>query len=109
MSQARPEHKPQGDPCTQCGVPASSHRVRTSRVDARVAHEPIGDPCALCGLNPKMHRKAGARAKRGYRWQAYKHAGVIGIDGEGFEHGSVYAYLCAATVDDEVDHVERIQ
>ena len=114
MPQTRPEHDPLGDPCTQCGVRAASHRRRkrvgrtsVSKIDKRVEHDPIGDPCAECGLDVNMHRKR----KRKYRKQPYKYknTGVIGVDGEGFESGSVYAYLCAATVEDEVDHVERIQ
>ena len=101
MPQTRPEHEPLGDPCTQCGVRAASHRKRkrvgrtsVSRIDKRVEHDPIGDPCAECGLDVNMHRKR----KRKYRKQPYKYknAGVIGVDGEGFESGSVYAYLCAA-------------
>jgi hypothetical protein len=106
MPQTRPEHDPQGDPCTKCGVRAESHRKRKrERIDVRVTHEPIGEPCAECGLDAKMHRKAGQRNPQKYK----NYKTFIGIDGEGFESGSVYAYICAATKDDEVSHTECIQ
>lgn len=61
----RAYHKPHGDPCTHCGLPASSHRVE---------HRPSGDPCRICGLPEGNHYRKQPREKRPY---------YVGIDGEG--------------------------
>jgi len=43
----RPEHKPNGDPCIYCNVPALEHRVY---------HVADSDPCVRCGLPSANHR-----------------------------------------------------
>lgn len=71
------DHVPQGNPCTKCDRPASSHRVY---------HAPDADPCK-CGLPARNHRPRWERSQKG---QNHSPAGVkpepfyVGIDGEGF-------------------------
>jgi hypothetical protein len=107
MPQQRPEHIPIGDPCRDCGLPAAVHRKR-KRPARQPEHKPEGDPCSICKRLASEHR---SRAKRPYVKREYKYEArdILGVDGEGFEHGSVYAYMAASSKTHEVSTVERIQ
>lgn len=96
MKTPRPEHVPDGDPCS-CGVHAYYHRDRH-----RPQHEPLGDPCAECGRDAKDHRKKNARADgRKGRSGGSRRVGqraprpsinaqpFVGVDGEGQNVGPV--------------------
>ena len=65
----RPEHAPQGDPCTFCGLPARDHRVR-QRVRGRKA-------------KPTYHRLDCAIKSRGKSGIRHDTRLFLGIDGEG--------------------------
>lgn len=86
-----PEHRPQGDPCALCGLPAGRHRQRPG-------HKPQGDPCEKCGLPAKKHRprdhvrigqeskerrKVRERRYRAERKELEDSAPIVAIDGEG--------------------------
>src|SRR3974390_423589 len=66
-----------------------------NRQHPRPEHTPIGDPCAECGLDAKYHRKRsrGYRPQQGSRPYKYKKRACVGVDGEGFESGSVSGYV----------------
>lgn len=80
---ARPEHRPKGDPCRVCGIPAIAHRIRAARPE----HDFVGDgeTCTLCKRTLSQHR---SRLKRSGKRSQYpkryaKDRRYIGIDGEG--------------------------
>jgi hypothetical protein len=75
------------------------------RAHPQPEHDPIGDPCAECGLDSKYHRKR----SRGYRPQAPSKRGCLGVDGEGFEAGSVYGYMACASAKGLVSSAENVQ
>jgi hypothetical protein len=83
----RPEHIPSGDPC-QCGKSARSHRIRV-RDRERNAYQ------REYSKTRKRIRESSPRT-------------IIGIDGEGFESGSIYGYMAAWSTQDEISHVEDI-
>lgn len=65
-NRVRPEHDPEGDPCTLCGVLAAAHRQRERPARARAPrpeHVPTSDPCTLCGLPAEKHRLRTDRPK----------------------------------------------
>jgi hypothetical protein len=92
-----PTHKPEGDPCSKCGLPLENHRK------VKPTHKPEGDPCSKCGLSAENHRVQKPRIykkreykKREYKKRDYKKSTYvkkeyispdgkpyIGIDGEG--------------------------
>lgn len=87
----RPEHAPDGDPCTRCGMAAARHRKR-SRAAYR-AERRAG------GLDRDHGQNRGPRTGR----QDF----IIGIDGEGGgRKPHRYFYLAAAGEDDRVFDVE---
>lgn len=79
----RPEHKPKGDPCRDCGIPAIAHRYRAARPE----HDFVGPghACAKCSLPQDQHRSRTKRSgKRSEAKQPPKKDKVyVGIDGEG--------------------------
>ena len=100
----RPEHSPAGDPCIKCGLPATSHR---SRSRSRGSYFRNYDRASRDrGEYQKSYQKTYKRAKREYKFRARP---IIGLDGEGFEHGSVYAFMSAWTTDGQVDQEENLQ
>lgn len=88
MSQTRPEHTPQGDPCRSCGVTAASHRRRS--------------------------RKRGAYFKTYDRAHGDRHGererAIVAIDGEGYTLKSGahrYTYMAASDEEGLVAEVEN--
>jgi hypothetical protein len=122
MMPRRPEHHPEGDPCTRlrrdgtpCNVPASAHQ------GPRPDHIPDGDPCSRCGESARVHR--GQREPRPRHTQrapspprprpSHSRAPrpprnpnedpIVAIDGEGQGRAPhLYTYLAAV---DENGHV----
>lgn len=84
----RPQHKPDGDPCKRCGLPARKHKK------PRPWHTPIGDPCQICGQSAKRHRSGyivpSKRVDRPF----------IGMDGEG-QGNEVHKYTLLAAADEQ--------
>jgi hypothetical protein len=78
---SRPEHEPQGDPCSQCGLPEVMHRVRKPRPE----HEYVGrgPVCEKC--RQPMFRHRARKPRKGIRGDVKKKDKkvFIGIDGEG--------------------------
>lgn len=85
----------------------------------RPEHPPVNDPCDRCGQSAKSHRQR--KRKRGAYFRSYNkkhredrhckqvHRNIIGIDGEGFESGSVYAYIAAWNRNGQVEEDENLQ
>ena len=97
-SRLRPEHVPQGDPCSACGKPAAVHRVK---------HAPRGNPCP-CGVPNDRHRvrTEGERKRGASRPKPY----FCGIDGEGQgRNPHVYFLLAAAAADGRKWFIERAE
>src|SRR4051812_13948106 len=87
MRAKRSEHSPKGDPCSLCGLPSLSHRVK---------HRPDGEPCS-CGLPPDRHRTRTAGEKK--RWKR-KGEYYVGLDGEGQGRAPHVYFLLAAAAED---------
>jgi hypothetical protein len=105
----RPEHIPDGDPCSRCGLAEYKHRKRN-----RPEHAPEGDPCTrpmvrpdgtyACGQPAHVHRpderREGKRERDKGRSRQVERR-IVGIDGEGIDvvrHGvkrHLYTYLAA--------------
>lgn len=90
-----PEHKPHGNPCKRCGLPASRHRTRErTRIDY------MRDYRNAAGGEPARARE---KKKKGGP------PAFIGIDGEGFtgkDGRHRYAYLAASTRDELISEIE---
>lgn len=92
---ARPEHKPEGDPCKRCGLASERHRLRKRERTAyfRQYHYERD--------YPKLPRKRRNRPdKRKHRQRAHRDRLLIGLDGEGYttkDGKHLYTYLCACT------------
>src|SRR5271170_2311802 len=103
MSDLRPEHTPQGDPCTKCGLPPSVHRPARARTREEYYAQYKVDNSGVIGERRRAHQRTPqARAIR-RAWRKLNPAArvILGIDGEGWtdkvtgEHH--YSYLCAST------------
>jgi hypothetical protein len=95
-----PQHKPKGDPCADCGLPASKHYYRPEhlpdgeicsvcglpesrhRIRCRPQHRPEGDPCTRCGIPAEGHKTV---IPRPYQYRPYQPTEpfYVGVDGEG--------------------------
>lgn len=96
----RPEHKPKGDPCRECHLPALAHRYREPRPE----HDYIdnGGVCEKCGKAMSVHRsrpkRSGKRAEHSKRSKEPKL--FVGTDGEG--QGNIpHRYVTLAASDEE--------
>jgi hypothetical protein len=77
-------HNPKGDPCSQCGFPASRHRVEHIYVGK-------GTTCELCALPYNRHR---------HRKDYLDTRTYIGLDGEG-QGRELHRYVMLAANDEE--------
>src|SRR5208282_2259311 len=91
---SRVEHNPFGDPCIRCGQSASSHRVRGPRTKYFREYNH--------GRNEDRRGEMSKQSKKGQ-------APIIAIDGEGFDRGSVYAYMAASTERAMVSTLENLR
>lgn len=110
MPDLRPEHAPQGNPCTRCGLPPSEHRVR-QRSEEYFARYRADNSGVLAARRRERGKTPSAKAvRRAYRRLNPAERVVIGIDGEGWtdrETGAHhYSYLCASTSEGRYWEVE---
>jgi hypothetical protein len=99
----------------------------TKTIRMRPEHTPVGDPCAKCGLLAHVHRHRQREARKGYfqdynrerpkrerirssgGTKGYRKPECLGIDGEGFGHGSTYAYMACAGTTHTVSSLENLR
>lgn len=101
----RPEHAALGDPCQTCGSPASNHRVRRAREREAYLKEYNAKRPGRKGLRPHHPEMQAVEGKA----SPLKKIRCLGIDGEGYNHGSVYAYMACASTSDTVSTLENLR
>jgi DNA polymerase type B, organellar and viral len=100
MSDLRPEHSPEGNPCLRCGLDKTNHRPRRDRAQARADYF-----AKYRSDNSGVSRRAARTARRSIQrvWHKLDPAEriIVGIDGEGWTDHETgkhhYSYLCAST------------
>ena len=99
----RIEHLPFGEPCLKCGEPIAKHRVRPNR-DPYFREYNYSHTRNRSSLSIANRKEANKRYQR-----KHKKVHIIGIDGEGFDSGSVYGYLAAWSEKREKGFVENLK